>query len=172
VVSYDAAFRLFALVTMTHTLLMGSSWSSFTQAHAKGEWPWIRTTMRRLSLLTVPIAALAALMALAAGMIVRVWLGASQVGSPLLYACFALATVLGCWSNVFSYFLNAIGDTRAQIRSALIATVVNVPAAYYFAVVLKLGSAGIVLGTCAAMLVFSIVGPLVSHRRITQRALI
>jgi O-antigen/teichoic acid export membrane protein len=165
VVVYDAAFRLFSLITMTHTLLMGSTWSSFTQAHARGEWTWIRKTLRRLALLTLPIAALALVMALASAPIVRVWLGAAQVGTPWLYGSFALATVLGCWCNVFSYFLNAIGDTRAQIRSALVAVLLNIPAAYFFAVVLEQGAAGVVMGTCTAMLIFTVVGPIVCRRR-------
>jgi O-antigen/teichoic acid export membrane protein len=169
VVAYDAAFRLFALITMTHTVLMGSTWSSFTQAHARGEWNWISRTMWRLSMLTVPVLLVALALSQVAAGIVRLWLGPAQVGTPLLYVCFALATVLGSWSNVFSYFLSAIGDTRSQIRSALVAAVINVPAAYVFAVVLHQGTAGVVMGTCTAMLVFSVVGPIACHRRIAKR---
>lgn len=169
VVSYDAAFRLFSLITMTHTLVMGSAWSSFTQAHAKGEWNWIRATMRRLSLSTLAVAALALAMAWFAAPVISAWLGPAQVGPPLLYACFALSTVLACWSNVFAYFLTALGDTRAQIRSAIAATVINFPASYFFAVMMKMEAAGVVLGTCCAMLVFSFIGPVVSRKRLAEQ---
>jgi O-antigen/teichoic acid export membrane protein len=168
VVSYDSAYRLFSLITMTHTLLLNSAFSSFTQAFERGEWTWIRSTLRRLCLLMLPLTGGALLMAMLAPWLVRHWLGQDQVGPAILYAAFALATLLGCWSNVFAYFLSAISDTRVQLRSALLATALNFPASWFFAVELKLGATGIVLGTCCALSLFSVLGPLRTRRRFVE----
>jgi O-antigen/teichoic acid export membrane protein len=168
VVGYDAASRIFALIIMSHTLLVSSAWSSFTQAHAKNDWEWMSSTVKRLAYLSVPVALIAAAVALVGAQLVRAWLGADQVGPLELYASFAIATVMACWSNVFSYFLSAIGETSAQIRSALIAVVLNVPFSYFFSVELQIGAAGVVMGTCVSLLVFSVVGPIVTFRKFKE----
>lgn len=168
VVKYDAAYRLYALITMTHTLLLNSVFSSFTQAFENEEWQWIRSTLLRLVKLMLPLTAGTLVMTALAPWLVQNWLGQAQVGPAMIYAAFALATLLGCWSNVFSYFLSAISDTRVQIRSALAAIVVNFPASWFFAVKLNLGATGIVLGTCCALSLFSLLGPISVMRRLKQ----
>jgi O-antigen/teichoic acid export membrane protein len=168
VVDYDAAYRIFALVTMGHALIMGSTWSSFTQAHARQEWAWIASTLGRLQWLMVPLAAGCGLLALLAPTLVSAWIGIDHVSELLLYATLGIAVVLSCWSNIFSYFLSAIGETRLQIYSSVTATFINFLASWYFSVRLELGAAGIVLGTCCAMLPFSILGPIVVRRKVSE----
>lgn len=166
VVAYDAAFRLYALITMTHTLLLNSAFSSFTQAFKNEEWSWIKSSLVWLIKMMLPLAVGLLLVTSLSPWLILNWLGSDQVGPAILYIAFALATFLGCWSNIFSYFLSSISDTRLQIRSALIATAINFPASWFFAVEMNLGSTGIVFGTCCALSLFSIVGPIHVYRRI------
>lgn len=168
VVAYDAACRIFALVTMGHAVLMGSSWSSFTQAYATKEWAWIASTLRSLQLLMLPLVAACGVLVLLTPKLVSVWIGIDHVGDWMLYFTLGVSTVLSCWSNIFSYFLNAIGETRLQIYSSVTATCINFLASWYFSVFLELGVTGIVLGTCCAMLPFSVLGPLVVRRKLLE----
>jgi O-antigen/teichoic acid export membrane protein len=160
VVVYDAGFKVFSLVTMIHTLVMATLWSSFTQAYERREIAWIRRSLLRLVQSMVPLALGCAVLAALSPWFIGLWLGTSQVGEPLFYALFAVVTVLSCWSNIFAYFLNGIGNTRVQLLSAGAAGLVNLPATYFFTQTAGFGLSGILLGTLVSVSFFSVLGPL------------
>lgn len=160
VVIYDAGFKIFSIVTMVHTLMMASLWSSFTQAYARGELDWVRRSIKQLVLLMIPIAMFCILLAVASPWFVTLWLGPRQAGAPVIYIYFAAATILSCWSNIFAYFLNGIGNTQIQFWSAIVAGAINVPATYFFVSVMGWGISGIIMGSIVSMSLFSIAGPL------------
>lgn len=160
VVVYDAGFKVFSLVTLVHTLIMSTLWSSFTQAYERGEMAWIRRSLLRLVQLMLPLILGCAVLALLSPRIVRLWLGPEQVGTLGFYVLFAATTVLGCWSNIFAYFLNGIGNMSVQFYSAIAAGLVNIPATYFFTVTVNLGLTGVMLGTLVSLCFFSLLGPL------------
>jgi O-antigen/teichoic acid export membrane protein len=159
VVVYDAGSKVFAIVTIVHTVLMTTVWSSFTQALERREIEWVRRTLRHLKVLMLPLIAGCAILAFASPGLVRLWLGDGQVGQLSFYTILAITTVLSCWSNIFAYMLNAVGDTRLQLVSSIAAAAINLPATYYFTLTLDMGLVGIVLGTLVSVLPFSILGP-------------
>ncbi|WP_281718372.1 lipopolysaccharide biosynthesis protein [Pandoraea apista] len=170
VVVYDAAFKIFSVVTMAHGLVMSTLWSSFTHAYEQKDWHWIRMTLRRLMLLMIPLTIGCCVLALIAPAIVKHWLGAAQVGSPALYTWFALSIVLSCWSNIFAYFLNGVGDVRTQFYSAMIAAAINIPISFLFAVILGFGTPGILIGTVCSTAIFSVLGPWRASTFIKEKA--
>lgn len=169
VVIYDAGFKVFSIVVTVHTLLMSTIWSSFTQAFERGEFSWIRQTLRRLVFLMLPLVAVCAVLAVCSPRIVHHWLGNAQVGSMSLYAILAITTILACWSNIYAYLLNGVGDTRVQMISAVFSGVINVPVTYFFARTLDLGLTGIALGTLVSLLPFSILGPYAVYKLLGAR---
>ena len=170
VVVYDAAFKLFSTILIAHTLLMSTLWSSFTQAYENRELAWIRTNLRRLLRLMLPLSVACALMAAIAPQLITLWLGPAQVGPWPLYAAFAVMTVLSCWSNIFSYFLNGVGHTTVQLYTAVIAAALNIPACYFFAVSLKQGISGLLIGTCISLMLFAVAGPVKAFRMLASPA--
>ena len=169
VVVYDAGYKVFFLVSSAHSLVMASLWSSYTHAITVHDWDWVRSTLRKLRLLTLPLAALCLMLAWISPWLISHWLGDSNVGSVSLYVWMAIATIFGCWSNVFAYFLNGIGDVNVQMRSSIIAACLFLPGTYLFAVILNYGTVGVVVSTALATSVFSVVGPIRTQQLITQR---
>lgn len=159
VVIYDAGIKVFSIITIVHTVLMTTVWSSFTQALERREMVWVRRTLRHLTVLMLPLIAGCTILAISSPSLVRHWLGDAQVGQSSLYTILAITTVLSCWSNIFAYVLNAVGDTRIQLVSAVGAAAINFPATYYFTLTLDMGLLGIALGTLVSVLPFSILGP-------------
>jgi O-antigen/teichoic acid export membrane protein len=159
VVIFDAAFKIFSMVTMVHGLLMTALWSAFTHAKAQNDWFWISTTLRRLVLFMLPISTGCIILAYASPYIIKTWLSPDQVGPSLLYWLFALTTILTCWSNVFANFLNGIANIKIQLYTAVLAAILNVPLSYFFAVGMSFGVSGILMGTAASLMLFSLAGP-------------
>lgn len=160
VVIYDVAFKLFAVITMIHSLLLSTFWSSFTEAHAVGDWEWLCSRVKILQLLTLPVLFACLLLALMSPWIVEVWMTQAQVGTTSLYVSFALLTALSAWSNVFAYFLSGIGDTKILLWTSLLALAVHFPSCYLFTKVLDMGLVGINLGTMVSISFFAVSGPI------------
>lgn len=169
VVVYDAAFKLFAVITMLHSLLMSNFWSSFTEAHSVRDWAWLRSRVKLLQWLTLPVLLACGLLALISPWIIQHWMTRAQVGSMSLYLSFAVLTTLSAWSNVFAYFLNGIGDTKVQLRTSLLALASHFPCCYLFTKVLGLGLTGINLGTIVSLGFFAVAGPLYVWRLLLDR---
>lgn len=160
VVVFDAAFKIFSMVTMIHGLLMTALWSAFTHAKAQNDWLWIHKTLSRLILFMLPIALGCFLLAYLSPLIIKYWLTSEQVGPNAFYWLFALVTLLICWSNIFANFLNGIGNTKVQLYTAIAAAILNIPLSYIFSVLLDYGVSGVVMGTIGSLLIFSLAGPL------------
>jgi len=167
VVTYDAGFKLFSVITMVHSLVMSTIWSSFTNAHALDDWHWISTRLRWLMIANIPIIIMSIILAIVCPFIIERWMTQDQVGDWQLYFSFALLTAITTWSNIFAYFLNGIGDTAVQLRTSLVALIVHLPACYLFASLLHLGLVGINIATTISIGIFTVVGP-VYVRRLTK----
>jgi O-antigen/teichoic acid export membrane protein len=160
VVVYDAAFKLFSVITMLHGLIMSAFWSSFTEAHAHGDWTWMCGRIKLLQMSCIPILLACLGLALASPWIIRHWMTEQQVGPMSLYVSFALLTALSSWSNVFAFFLNGIGDTKLQLSTSLIALAVHFPSCYLLAKIFGLEMTGINLGTMVSVAFFAFSGPI------------
>lgn len=168
VVIYDAAFKLFAIITMLHSLLMTTFWSSFTEAHNLGDWTWLSSRVRQLQWLTLAVLLGSAVIAMLSPWIIQYWLTKDQVGSIGLYISFAILTTITTWSNVFAYFLNGIGDTKLQLWTSLLALAIHFPSCYLFTEILGLGLTGINLGTIVSLSLFAISGPIYVWRLLRE----
>lgn len=169
VVTYDAGLKVFSVVTIAHTLLMTTTWSSFTQAFERNEFVWIRQTLRRLMLFMLPLAGACVVLAVSSPFLVHHWLGDAQVGTAIFYALLAATTILSCWSNIFAFFLNAVGETRIQIKSAIFSAAIYLPTTYFLTLTLDMGLEGIVLGTLVSLVTFSVLGPYAVRKSLQAR---
>lgn len=159
VVIYDAGFKVFSIITMVHTLVMSTLWSSFTHAYEQNDLSWIKKSLKRLAWLMIPLSAGCIFIAAISPWLIAGWLSQAQVGPLSMYAWFAGVVILSSWSNIFAYFLNGIGNSTIQLYSAILAALVNIPAAYFFSHIMGMGISGVLIGTVCSTSIFSILGP-------------
>jgi Na+-driven multidrug efflux pump len=130
----------------------------------------MRARVKQLQWLTLPVLLGSVMLAMRAPWVIQHWMTRAQVGSHGLYLTFAILTTVSTWSNVFAYFLNAIGDTALQLRTSLLALAVHFPCCYLFTKVLGLGLTGINLGTLVSLGFFAVAGPLHVWQLLRERA--
>lgn len=170
VVNYESAFRLFGLVSVFHTLIMNSYWSSFTHAAKIGDWKWIRHTLRKLVAMMLPVIAISVTLSFISTPLITLWMGVGAISENSMYWVFAAYTVLSCWSNIFAYFVNGIGRVNLQLVSAIVAAGINVPLSIILVRNYDLGITGIVLATVISLGIFSVLGPLQTKRILAGEA--
>lgn len=159
VAQYDVVFRLFSAITMVHGLISAPLWSAYTDAYHRNDFGWIKTTLRKQLLIFLGVILTTAALGLAAKFIIELWMGKDfPVSVPLIISMSAFVLV-STWNNIFAHFLNGIGVIRAQLYTAVVAMLINVPIAIILVTHFKFGLDGVVWATCISLMIFAAVGP-------------
>jgi O-antigen/teichoic acid export membrane protein len=170
VVPYNIAFKYFGLASMAFTVLLTPFWSAFTDAYARGDTQWIVMTMRKLKVAWFLLAAALVIMTLVADTAYAFWVG-STVTIPLqLSVSMAVYVLIVAWSTIFAYFINGTGRIRLQLWIAMFAALAVVPLAIFLSRNLNLGSAGVMLAICVALLPGCFLWPIQARKIITRTA--
>lgn len=160
VTDYDIVFKIFSLVTIAHGLIMAPLWSAYTDAYKRDDLGWIRQILRMQILVFGGVVVAVGIIAVSTQTIVRLWIGDEIMVSWDLILLMALLTLILTWNNIFGTILAGIGKVRLGSIYTVLTGVINIPLSYYFAVVLGIGVAGIILGTIASIAVSALISPL------------
>lgn len=163
VTPYVVVFKLFSIITIGHTILVTPLWSAYTDAYAKGDIKWIRSVLKKLNLLMIPVIIVVLLLILFARDIISIWVGPEIELSYLLVVFMGIFVVVSVWNNIYAYFVNGIGKIKPQMYSAILGALINIPLSIYFAKFLAMGISGVILGTIVSLSLFAIIGPLQTY---------
>ena len=163
VTPYVVVFKLFSIITIGHTILVTPLWSAYTDAYAKGDIKWIRSVLKKLNLLMIPVIIVVLLLILFARDIISIWVGPEIQVPYLLVVFMGIFVVISTWSNIYAYFVNGIGKIKPQMYSAILGALINIPLSVYFAKFLDMGISGVILGTIVSLSLFAIIGPLQTY---------
>jgi O-antigen/teichoic acid export membrane protein len=167
---YNVVFKLFSTFNIVFGILISPIWSAFTEAYEKKDFVWIKSTLRRLKLVFVIILLGLIFMFFIYQDIINFWLPRNERIYPpfSLIVSLALFVAISVWNNIYSYFLNGVGEVIMQRKTAIIGAIVNIPLAIILVKYLDLGLTGIVYSMCACLFIFSIVGPIETFRFINK----
>lgn len=159
---YNIMFKLFSIFTISFNIVLTPLWSAFTEAFVKKDISWIKKIIRTLNFTMIPIIILIAFMIRFHKTALDLWLSNNGQIQPSLSLVILLAlfTAISIWNNIYAYFLNGIGSTKLQIRTAIIGALINIPLAIFFVKAMNLGLTGIVLSMCLSLVIFSVLGPI------------
>jgi len=122
-------------------------WPAITDAMARGEISWVRSSYRKLVLLSTCYAIVAGgLIAVAGQPIVRLWIGPEVLPTGLLQGFIGLYFVLVMWTHVHYMTLVGLGRLWAPAIVLLMESVVMVPLALWF--IYSMHSAGVAAALC------------------------
>jgi O-antigen/teichoic acid export membrane protein len=124
---YAIPQRMFALISMMVLMLAAPLWPAYAEAIARGDFQWIRRTLRKTLLIAFGISCMASLLLLVlAPTLIRLWIG-TRIHPPfLLLLGFAIWTVIECTGNTLAVFLNSAAAVRIQITLSVIFAVICV----------------------------------------------
>ncbi len=163
VTPYVVIFKLFSVIMMGHTVLLTPLWSAYTEAYTKGDIRWIKSTLKKLNLLMIPIILSVSVLVLFARDIVDIWIGPEIEFPFLLVVLMGVYVIIAVWNNIYAYFVNGIGRIKPQMYSAILGGLINIPLSVYFAKYLDMGISGVILGTIISLSLFAVIGPIQTY---------
>lgn len=160
VTQYDVVFKLFSIITLIHSLITVPLWSSYTDAYHRGDYLWLKGTLKKQFAIFFLIVLASLTMLFLTNPIVSLWIGEDiSISMPLVISITAFI-LISVWNNIFAYFVNGVGEVRPQLYSAIIAMLINIPIAIILTKHFGFGIEGVVWSTVLSLLLFAIIGPI------------
>lgn len=156
VTPYSVTMRLATYATALQMALYPSLWPAYTEAHARGDYEWVRQTFWKTTRYALGAAGIAVVvLALFGRPLIRWYVGPAAVPTESLILAICLWTFIATGTELESCLLSALNRVKVQVVLALIATPLNVVLSIYWAQ--DYGSVGVVLGTIASYLLVVVI---------------
>lgn len=164
VTPYEVLFKLFGIFTMLFSLITAALWTAYSDAYARGDYNWLKTTLSK-QLKTVLLFSVAAMFLAAIGpWVVQLWIGQTFDLQHSVYFWFAAMVIINIWTATYAVIANATGILNVQVATAVIAAIINVPLSYWFIEKLGYGMEGVVIATIISLSLYAVFGPVQVHR--------
>jgi O-antigen/teichoic acid export membrane protein len=162
---YNIVFKLFSIFTIGFGIIISPMWSAFTEANEKNDLVWMKAAIKKLNLIFLAIILGLSIMLFIYQDILDLWLPVNNRIVPpfnLIFAFFLFISI-SIWNNIYAFFLNGLGIVKLQMVTAIIGAFLNIPLALYFIKGLNLGLSGVVYSMCISLVLFSILGPIITY---------
>ncbi len=132
-VDYQIYNRWFFMIITVFSLLIQPMWSSFSQAHAEGNYSWIKSTYKKFLAIAGFGSAGAVVLAAIFQIVVNIWLREDAITVNFGYGlCFAALITTNLFINSATCVANALNELKCQIIWTVIGAVLKVPLAILF----------------------------------------
>ncbi len=170
VVPYNIAFKYFSITLMFLTMILTPYWSSFTEAYTKGDFGWIKKSMKNLFRITLTAVVGVVILLFFAPTAYKIWIG-DKVHIPFtLSISMSIYFIITIVYHPFTYFINGTGKIKLQMISLLFTSILNIPISILFAKTLNFGSAGVIISTIICLLPHLIICPIQYSKIINKKA--
>ncbi|CAM4170053.1 oligosaccharide flippase family protein [Zobellia roscoffensis] len=166
---YEAAYKYLSIFMLLFVIMNNQLWPSNIEAYAKGEFNWMKKSIRTVMKVWLATVVLATVMVLVSPFVYGFWLQQGLEVPMEISIVVAVSICLTTWVNMFNIVLNGTGKIALQMYAWLFAALINIPASVFFVKVLDLGVVGIVLGTVASLVPLVIISPIQVSRILSQK---
>jgi O-antigen/teichoic acid export membrane protein len=170
VTPYSVTWRLVGLAAILQSLVFPALWPAYAEAHAKGDYNWIRRTfaLTMKATMALNLSCVIGLMLLGRA-VIRIWAGPAAVPSSSLLLAMGIWAVINGFMSVESCLLAALNRTRQQAVLSIIAAAVNL--ALSLVLVRHIGSLGVIGGTILSYLIILVVPQSLTVRNVLRSEL-
>lgn len=168
VTPYNLAQRLFNLFAVVQNAFMLPLWPAYSDANAKGEYGWMRSTLSRSIIATLVISISPMLVgAVFFEPIINLWVG-SQPDQPIMPSA-GLIFLLFLWNAVvfiqqpFGYLLAGVSHVKRLTLFSVASALISVPLMFFL--VNFYGKEGVVLALLIGYVPFNLLGSILETSR-------
>ncbi|HTV15198.1 MAG TPA: oligosaccharide flippase family protein [Acidobacteriaceae bacterium] len=171
VTPYNVTWRLVNYLTAIQVLVFPALWPAYSEAHAKGDLAWIRTTYAKYRIITIASLALGCVILAGFGQrIIRLWAGPAAVPPMILVLLMCVWMIIYAFTTNQSCLMGATARVKKQAIFSLIGAIVNLTLSVIW--VRTLGVVGVLLGTIVSYLLFVVIPAALEVRYILQGKLL
>ncbi len=153
VTTYNVAFKLFSVVTMGFMIISTPLWSAFTDAYAKNDIQWIKSTVSTMEKVWFLLSIFTVIILLFSPIIYKLWLGDKVLVPFVLSIAMTSYVIVYIWQTIHVFLLNGIGKIKLQLYLVIFSSLINIPLAIFLGHLF-----GLVGITITSTLLFTVMG--------------
>jgi len=135
---FNVAYKLFTMISMIFLLIATPLWSAYTDAYTKGDFDWIKRTLKNVQKIWLLLGVLSIGVLFISPWLFKMWLG-NTVHVPFTLSIALTTYVISyIWMSIFAFLLNGMGKIRLQLYVASIVALIYIPLVIYFGKILGL----------------------------------
>lgn len=144
---YAIPYKYYSLITVFFVMVMTPYWSAITEAYAKNEMDWIKSSITSIFKIIGLGALIAFFMFLSSNDVFRFWVGEDVTVPTSLTGLMGVYAIVMGVQTLLSYFSNGIGKLRMQIIIYITMAFCNLPLSYVLGVTFDMHVSGVLLAT-------------------------
>jgi len=166
---YNVAFKYFQIPVMVFSIINSPIWSAVTDAYTKGDFGWLKKTLKHLNFLSVLFSIGVVIMILISNHIYRFWVG-DEINVP-----FSLSVALGIYTMMqiiiipYSSYINGMGKLKLTLSLTFVGIAFYLLLIYVFKGLFS-NSTGIVLAILCTSLIGGIFQPIQAYKLLQRKA--
>ena len=169
VVVYNIAFKYFQMPVMVFSIILSPFWSAVTDALVKNDYPWLKSSMRRLNKMSALFSLGIVIMLLFSRQVFALWVG-NKVQVPFsLTLLMALYSIMNVFFYPFSNFINGSGKIKLTMSFTFAEMALYFCSIFFFAHLFR-NSSGIMLAIIVTSLIGSIIQPIQTYKILNKTA--
>lgn len=140
VVSYHIVYKYFGMLEMVTIIFVAPFWSASTEAYLKGDFDWIKGSMKKYNLLNILLFGVSLVMLLLSNFVYDLWLGKGTIHIDFMLSfCGFLYFNFAIFGAKYVKFLNGISALRLQFFSSLVTPILYLVSSLIMIKVFHLG---------------------------------
>ena len=165
---FNVTFKLFSVITMIFSIIATPLWSAYTDAYAKKDFDWIRSTLLSMRKIWMGLILLTIMLLFSSPMIFKFWLGDTIIVPFPLSIAMSFYVVISVWQTIHVFLLNGIGKITLQLYLVIFSSLINIPLAFFLGA--KMGLVGVILTSIILFTVMGIVFSIQTQKILNDKA--
>ncbi len=169
VVVYNLVFKYFQMPIMVFTIILSPLWSSVTNAYVTKDFVWLKTTMKRLNILSLVFIFGIVVMIFISNFIFKLWIG-DKIKVPMgLTILMAIYSMLNVFLAPYSYFVNGTGKLKLTMVFSIIGIAIYFISIYLFGHRFS-DSSGVLVAILIPYILFTFIQPFQVYKILNKTA--
>ena len=166
----NIAKRYFNIIFIGFLTILSPLWSAVTDAFNRGDLPWIKRAVNKLTKLWGLMVICIILMLIFSNYFYHLWIGERVLVPFSISFIIAVLVLLRTFGAIFAHVINGFGFLRVQMINAIIGAIINIPLSIFLAKTLKMGALGVIFSTVIILSIGIILRFIQYHKIINNRA--
>lgn len=170
--SYSIVNKVYQPFIILSTFIFSPLWTLYTNAYYNKDYVWIKNTFIRLSQLFIVLLLVLIVLYFSFDWIIKLWIHEPLVYSRALLVGFSSFVLIKIYTDIYLTFLNGIGVIKLQMWLYIFGAIMNIPLSVLFVRYFDFGVTGVILATCASILILAILMPIQAYRILKSKTLV
>ena len=170
VVPFNIAYKYIGISNMIFSMFLAPYWSAITEAYAKGDFDWIKISIKNLCKLSFFSIIFAFFLAFISPFAYKIWIG-NSITIPFSVTIYVtLFSTMTIFYSPFNYFVNGTGKVKLHMYTFIISALSNIPLCIILAQNARLGVSGVLIASIICIIPHVILLPIQYFKIINNKA--